>query len=102
MGSVKKINSRRKGQTAERKLVKLFEKWWGSKFFRTPGSGAFATRGFAGMNTASMAGDIITDGRIKYQGFPAQRAGNKFAVSRNGEMRRESTGQDSRCALYRK
>jgi hypothetical protein len=55
------VNSRRKGQTAERKLVKLFEAWWGAKFFRTPGSGAFATRGFAGMDTTSMAGDLITD-----------------------------------------
>lgn len=56
----KKINSRTKGHTAERKLVKLFEAWWGTKFFRTPGSGAFATRGFAGMDLTDMSGDIIT------------------------------------------
>lgn len=56
----KKINSRTKGQTAERKLVKLFEAWWGSKFFRTPGSGAFATRGFMSVDTTDMAGDIVT------------------------------------------
>lgn len=58
--SSKRVNSRRKGQSAERKLVKLFEAWWGSKFFRTPGSGAFATRGFAGVDTSSMAGDLVT------------------------------------------
>lgn len=54
------VNSRRKGQTAERKLVKLFEAWWGSKFFRTPGSGAFATRGFMGLDVSQMAGDLVT------------------------------------------
>lgn len=56
----KKINSRTKGQSAERKLVKLFSTWWGSDFFRTPGSGAFATKGFAGIDTSSMAGDLVT------------------------------------------
>jgi hypothetical protein len=54
------VNSRRKGQTAERKLVKLFEAWWGSKFFRTPGSGAFATRGFVGVDTTQLSGDLVT------------------------------------------
>lgn len=54
------VNGRRKGQSAERKLVKLFGTWWGSSFFRTPGSGAFATRGFAGLDTTSMAGDLVT------------------------------------------
>jgi|688.fasta_scaffold03047_38 hypothetical protein len=58
--SSKRLNSRRKGQSAERRLVKLFEVWWDAKFFRTPGSGAFATRGFAGVDTSSMAGDIVT------------------------------------------
>lgn len=60
MAEKKRKNSRRKGQTAERKLVKLFEKWWGSPFFRTPGSGAFATRGFMNMDLQNMAGDIVT------------------------------------------
>lgn len=54
------VNSRRKGQAAERKLVKLFEAWWGEKFFRTPGSGAFATRGFMGVDLSQMAGDLVT------------------------------------------
>jgi len=56
----KKINSRTKGQSAERRLAKLFSAWWGSEFFRTPGSGAFATKGFAGIDTSSMAGDLVT------------------------------------------
>jgi hypothetical protein len=54
------VNSRRKGQTAERKLVKLFAAWWDSKFFRTPGSGAFATRGFVGVDTTQLSGDLVT------------------------------------------
>ena len=54
------VNSRRKGQTAERKLVKLFATWWDSKFFRTPGSGAFATRGFVGVDTTQLSGDLVT------------------------------------------
>jgi len=54
------VNGRKKGQGAERKLVKLFEKWWGTRFFRTPGSGAFATRGFMDMDLSNMAGDIVT------------------------------------------
>lgn len=54
------VNGRKKGQGAERKLVKLFEAWWGTRFFRTPGSGAFATRGFMDMDLSNMAGDIVT------------------------------------------
>lgn len=55
----KRVNSRSKGHRQERVLVKKLEKWWGSPFFRTPGSGAFATRGFIGANL-SFAGDITT------------------------------------------
>ena len=57
--SKKKINSREKGARGERALVKKFEAWWGAEFFRTPGSGAFATRGFDS-EELSLAGDIIT------------------------------------------
>jgi hypothetical protein len=56
----KRINSRTKGQTAERKLVTVFEKWWGTEFFRTPGSGSLATMGFKKFNDISMSGDIQT------------------------------------------
>jgi len=55
----KRKNSRAKGHRQERVLVKKFTEWWGGEFFRTPGSGAFATRGFVGANI-SFAGDIVT------------------------------------------
>lgn len=55
----KRKNSRAKGHRQERVLVKKFADWWKSEFFRTPGSGAFATRGFIGANL-SFAGDITT------------------------------------------
>lgn len=55
----KRINSRAKGQRKEREIVKVFAEWWGSDFFRTPGSGAFATRGFTGADI-SFAGDVVT------------------------------------------
>lgn len=55
----KRKNSRAKGQRQERALVKKLSEWWGTEFFRTPGSGAFATRGFVGANV-SFAGDIVT------------------------------------------
>lgn len=61
-----KINSRRKGHAAERKLVKLFEAWWGEPFFRTPGSGSFVTRGFVRKDGVDLAGDIVTTD----SGFP--------------------------------
>lgn len=55
----KKVNSLKKGQRGERKLVKLFSDWWGSEFFRTPGSGAFATLGFK-YKDHDLSGDILT------------------------------------------
>jgi len=51
--------SRNKGQRGERLLVKKFQEWWGSEFFRTPGSGSFATRGFS-RKSMDVAGDIVT------------------------------------------
>lgn len=51
-------NGKQKGNRAERALVKKFAKWWGSEFYRTPGSGSFATRGYTG--DVDMHGDIIT------------------------------------------
>lgn len=56
----KRVNGRKKGHNAERALVKQFETWWGSDFYRTPGSGSFATRGFSHQQM-SLAGDIVTD-----------------------------------------
>lgn len=57
---MKKGGGREKGSRAERDLAKKFAKWWGSEFHRSPGSGAFATRGFKSKNV-SMEGDIITE-----------------------------------------
>jgi len=51
--------ARGKGQRGERILVKKFAEWWGSEFFRTPGSGSFATRGFS-RKAMDVAGDIVT------------------------------------------
>lgn len=58
--ATKRVNGRNKGATAERKLVKLFATWWDAAFFRTPGSGAFATRGFMDEDLSNMAGDLVT------------------------------------------
>lgn len=61
----KGVNGRAKGANAERKLAKLFAAWWGVPFHRSPGSGAFATRGFHSKHV-TMEGDLITDD----QSFP--------------------------------
>ncbi len=53
------VHSRDKGGRGERAMVKLLSKWWGSKFFRTPRSGAFATQGFTHVDM-NAAGDIMT------------------------------------------
>jgi len=55
----KKINSRSKGNRGERILVKKFSSWWGKEFYRTPGSGSFATRGYK-HEAMSLAGDVVT------------------------------------------
>lgn len=52
------VNGRTKGATAERKLAKLFSKWWGSDFARTPMSGGFATAKFR--EDWNAAGDLVT------------------------------------------
>jgi len=52
------VNGRKKGQTAERKLAKLFGNWWGSNFARTPLSGGFATAKFR--EDWNAAGDLVT------------------------------------------
>ena len=52
------VNGRKKGQTAERKLAKLFSVWWGSDFARTPLSGGFATAKFR--EDWNAAGDLVT------------------------------------------
>lgn len=54
----KRVNGRKKGQTAERKLAKLFSDWWGSEFARTPLSGGFATAKFR--EDWNAAGDLVT------------------------------------------
>jgi len=50
----KKINSKNKGSKNERSLAKLFEKWTGYEFSRTPSSG-----GLRWSNTDSTVGDLI-------------------------------------------
>lgn len=52
------VNGRKKGQTAERKLAKLFSTWWGSDFARTPLSGGFATAKFR--EDWNACGDLVT------------------------------------------
>lgn len=52
------VNGRKKGQTAERKLAKLFAEWWGSDFARTPLSGGFATAKFR--EDWNACGDLVT------------------------------------------
>lgn len=52
------VNGRKKGQTAERKLAKLFSEWWGSDFARTPLSGGFATAKFR--EDWNACGDLVT------------------------------------------
>jgi hypothetical protein len=52
------VNGRQKGQTAERKLAKVFATWWGSEFARTPLSGGFATPKFR--DDWDAAGDLVT------------------------------------------
>ena len=48
--------AKNKGANFERFVAKLFEKWWGSKFYRTPMSGGSQLKdGF------NMAGDLCTD-----------------------------------------
>jgi len=52
------VNGRKKGQTAERKLAKLFSVWWGADFARTPLSGGFATAKFR--EDWNACGDLVT------------------------------------------
>lgn len=52
------VNGRKKGQTAERKLAKMFSAWWGSEFTRTPLSGGFATAKFR--EDWNACGDLVT------------------------------------------
>lgn len=54
----KGINSKDKGDRAERAVAKLFTAWWGSDFTRTPGSGGFATKQFR--DDWNAAGDLVT------------------------------------------
>jgi len=54
----KRVNGRKKGQAAERKLAKLFADWWGSDFARTPLSGGFATAKFR--EDWNACGDLVT------------------------------------------
>lgn len=58
IGKKKRVNGRAKGNAAERKLAKLFSKWWGSEFTRTPLSGGFATAKFR--EDWNAAGDLVT------------------------------------------
>ena len=58
MATKKRVNGRKKGHAAERKLAKLFSAWWGSSFTRTPMSGGFATAKFR--EDWNAAGDLVT------------------------------------------
>ena len=58
--TAKRINSKEKGNRAERELTKKFAKWWDSKFYRTPGSGSFATRGYSLPEGVDLSGDVVT------------------------------------------
>lgn len=53
------MNSRSKGQRGEREVRDILAKWWGSKFSRTPSSGAFAT--ILQRGDLNVAGDVSTD-----------------------------------------
>lgn len=60
------VNGKQKGASAERELCKLFSAWWGAEnsFARTPGSGAFATRGKKlGRNDIALEADLVTPER---------------------------------------
>ena len=57
--ATKRKNSRAKGQRGERQLVKAFETWWGTEFFRTPMSGGLSTMGFQ-FKGVEISGDIST------------------------------------------
>jgi hypothetical protein len=54
-----KINSKQKGNRGERQAYKILEGWWGSKFSKTPGSGAFAT--ITQRSDLNVTGDVSTD-----------------------------------------
>lgn len=60
-----KINSRSKGQRAERELVKRFSAWWGTEFFRTPLSGGLATMGHS-FKGVEIHGDISTSDEANF------------------------------------
>jgi len=57
--SSKRVNGKQKGARGERDLVKRFANWYGSEFYRTPGSGSFSTRGFHS-DVVNMSGDVVT------------------------------------------
>ncbi|NJL54162.1 hypothetical protein HC928_02600 [bacterium] len=56
--SKKRVNGRKKGANAERRLAKLFSDWWGTEFARTPLSGGFSTKTFR--EDWNAAGDLVT------------------------------------------
>ncbi len=51
-------NGRSKGQRGERAVAKLFSKWWGAEFARTPMSGGFHTPKFR--EDWNAEGDLVT------------------------------------------
>ena len=57
----KRINSKRKGNSSELKICKIFSERFGQKFNRVPNSGAFgSTHNLSEQMTVSMAGDLLT------------------------------------------
>lgn len=58
-----KINSKNKGSTYERKIVKLLKEWSGEKFQRSPSSGAWSTV----HKREDLSGDITcSNSKFKY------------------------------------
>ncbi len=59
MAGKKRVNGKQKGNRGERQAYKILADWWGSKFTKTPGSGAFAT--ITQRGDLNVAGDVSTE-----------------------------------------
>jgi len=57
----KRINSKRKGNAFELKIVNLFKKAWGVTAYRTPGSGAYTSRAVSAALKEAAVGDIVIE-----------------------------------------
>jgi len=59
------MNSKRKGNKAEREVTKLFKEWTGFEFARVPSSG-----GLRWQRTSDTVGDILCSDKVHYLVFP--------------------------------